>query len=80
MNKLEKLFRKISRKDRGALRGIIEEMLEGTSPAHAKKLEGGDFYRVRKGQFRIIFHYTKSGEIEIDSIRLRNEKTYKDFV
>ena len=79
MNKLEKLFRKISKKDREALRGIIGELLKGELPAHAKKLEGGDFYRIRKRQFRIIFHYTKSGEMKIDLIRLRDEKTYKDL-
>ena len=79
MDAREKLFRKISKKDREVLREIITDLPEGKSISSVKKLEGGDFYRLRKRKFRIIFHYTKSGDIEIDSIRLRNEKTYKNM-
>ncbi len=40
------------------------------------KLKGTDMYRIRSGDYRIIFHYEKK-ETVIDSIQLRNEKTYK---
>jgi mRNA-degrading endonuclease RelE of RelBE toxin-antitoxin system len=40
------------------------------------KLAGMELYRIRKGDFRIIFHKEKAKYI-IDSIRIRNEKTYK---
>jgi len=78
MNAKEKLFKKISQKDRKMLRDILALLLEKKPVLNVKKLEGGDFYRLRKGNFRIIFHYTKSNDVEIDSIRLRDEKTYKN--
>ena len=78
MNDLEKLFRKISKKDRSFLISLTEQLLSGSKELNIKKLEGNDFYRCRKGKFRIIFHYERD-DIVIDSIRLRNERTYKDF-
>jgi mRNA-degrading endonuclease RelE of RelBE toxin-antitoxin system len=41
-----------------------------------KKIKGTDFLRLRKGRFRIIFHYNKNNVI-IDSVKIRNENTYK---
>lgn len=78
MNELEKLFRKISIKNKNLLDSLVEQLLSGDKGLNIKKLEKSDFYRCRKGRFRIIFHYER-GEIIIDSIRLRNENTYKDF-
>ena len=79
MNDIEKLFRKISRKDREALCLVIERILKQEKDLAIKKLKGGEFYRVRRGNFRIIFHHSSNGDVVIDSIRLRNESTYKDF-
>lgn len=80
MRDIEKLLRKISKRDRKALLTVIEMLIEKKHSGLAvKKLQGSDFYRVRKGAFRIIFHYGKNKEIIIDSIRLRSEDTYKDF-
>lgn len=42
------------------------------------KLSGGEYYRVRKGKFRAIFHFDGS-EVIIDAVRLRSEKTYRDI-
>lgn len=78
MDRLEKLFRKISIKDKNRLDSLVEQLLSGGKGLNIKKLEKSDFYRCRKGRFRIIFHY-EQGDIIIDSIRLRNESTYKDF-
>lgn len=78
MDRLEKLFRKISIKDKNLLDSLIKQLLSGGKGLDIKKLESSDFYRCKKGRFRIIFHYERS-EIIIDSIRLRNENTYKDF-
>lgn len=81
MNLIEKLLRKISRKDRERLLHLVHRLgnnqLKGLT---IQKLQGTDFYRVRSGRFRIIFHrddHTK--EVIIDSIRLRREDTYKGF-
>lgn len=78
MNKIEKLLRKISKKDRDALLKIVEEIIIGKDISHLKpiKLEGLELYRIRKGNFRIIFH-KENNSIIIDSIRMRNENTYK---
>ncbi len=78
MNRIEKLFKKLSAKDREALLVIIEALMREDDISHLKpiKLAGIELYRIRKGDFRIIFHKEKAKYI-IDSIRIRNEKTYK---
>lgn len=78
MNKIEKLLNKISKKDRDALLFTIETILAGKDISHLKpiKLEGLNLYRIRKGDFRIIFH-KEDDFIVIDSIKMRNENTYR---
>ena len=79
MREIEKLFRKINKKDRLTLRESIALLMgKNHKGLDIKKLQGSDFYRMRTGTFRIIFHYEGS-DVLIDSIRLRNEGTYKDF-
>ncbi len=95
MDRIEKLFRKISANERELLLNISKRIISGeTAGLNIKKLSGSDFYRLRKGVFRIIFHYenepdrTASGAVSgrgwnkitiIDSIRLKNEKTYHGY-
>lgn len=79
MDEIEKLFRKISKKDRGLLQKIILDLLDGAKFLNIKKLRDSDFYRLKKGKFRIIFHYDSKKQIIIDSVRIRREDTYKDF-
>ncbi len=77
MNKIEKLLRKIGKKDRQKLLGVIEKLMnKKTKTLKIQKIKDTDFYRLKSGRFRIIFHYYKK-EIIIDSIKLRSEKTYK---
>ena len=77
MKKIEKLFRKISRKDREKLLFILEKLIAGDSHnLDVKKVKDSDFHRLKFKRFRIIFHY-ENKEVIIDSIKLRNEKTYK---
>lgn len=80
MNKIEKLLKKISKKDRDALRIAIEEIISEDDITHLKpiKLEGLELYRIRKGNFRIIFH--KEGPVfVIDSIKIRDDTTYNNL-
>ncbi len=79
MDEIEKLFRKISKKDRLALQLLIEALLRKKDNLNINKLKDSDFYRLRNGRFRIIFHYNSKKEITIDSIWMRRENTYKDF-
>lgn len=79
MDKIEKLLRKINKKNRESLLQIIELLLSGKKKGlNIIKVKNTDFYRLRCGKFRIIFHYEgENKEIIVDSIKLRNEKTYK---
>ena len=77
MDKIEKLLKKISRKERQRLLDIIKKLMKkNTKDLNVRKIKNTDFYRLRSGRFRIIFHFDKK-EIFIDSIKLRDEKTYK---
>ena len=78
MDHIAKLLRKVSKKDRESLKFLIVSLqdVKERKVLNIKKLQNSDFYRVRKGRFRIIFHLEKKSVI-IDSIKLRNENTYK---
>lgn len=77
MDKIEKLFRKISKDEIRLLKELINNLiLKKTEGMNIVKIEDTDFFRLKKRKFMIIFHYNNK-DIIIDSIRLRNEKTYK---
>ena len=77
MDKIQKLLRKISKKDRERLLELVEKLLGGDKKGlNIKKVTNSEFYRLRFSRFRIIFH-KEDKNIIIDSIKLRNEKTYK---
>lgn len=81
MNDIEKLFRKISKKERALLLGTIASLIAKEHSGLAiKKLEQSDFFRLRKGSFRIIFHYDNTQKVIIDAVRLKGGDTYKDFI
>ncbi|HNV97086.1 MAG TPA: hypothetical protein PKL13_02090 [bacterium] len=76
MDKIKKLLMKISRFDREKLLQTVEKLISNDKSLNIVKIKNTDFYRVRCGKFRIIFHKEKN-EIVVDSIKMRNEKTYK---
>lgn len=76
MNKIEKLFRKIPKKERNILLTLMGSIIAGdTKTLDMLKIKGTDMYRVRHRNYRIIFHH-ENKEVVIDSIKLRNERTY----
>lgn len=77
MTPLEKLLQRVSEKDRDAILSVIERIVSGETTFRVEKLAESDLYKVRKGNFRFIFHYERN-KIVIDAVRLRNEKTYRD--
>jgi mRNA-degrading endonuclease RelE of RelBE toxin-antitoxin system len=79
MDYIAKLFKKISKKERESLRLLSQSLQDKKEwkALNVKRLQNSDFYRARKGRFRIIFHI-ESGDVVIDSIKLRNENTYRD--
>lgn len=78
MDKIKKLLLKISKKDRNGLLTALESIINGSKSLKIVKIKNTDFFRVRFKQFRIIFH-KENKEIVIDSIKLRNESTYKSL-
>lgn len=78
MNEIEKLLRKISKRDRERLLEIVEKIVKGDKALRFEKIKNTDFYRIRSGKFRIIFH-KENGRPVIDGIKMKNESTYKNF-
>jgi mRNA-degrading endonuclease RelE of RelBE toxin-antitoxin system len=80
MNETEKFLRKIKKHERDELAALIDALdsKEARDHLHPIKLKGGEFYRIRKGKFRVIFHLENSHAVT-DSVRFRNEKTYRDI-
>lgn len=79
MDKIEKLFKKISQGDRKRFIIIVEKIIKNDLKGlNIQKIKKTDFFRVRKGKFRIIFHKdSQTKKAIIDSIKLRREDTYK---
>lgn len=79
VGKIEKLLRKVSKKDRKRLLEVTEKLIKSDKKnLNIQKLKNTDFYRLKEGQFRIIFHF-ENREVIVDSIKLRGEKTYKNL-
>ena len=49
MNKIEKLLKKISKKDREALFGLLDSILRSDNKIKTIKIKNTDFYRLRYG-------------------------------
>ncbi len=80
MDKITKLLRSLSSKERERLEEILKLLLSGdVSSLDIKKLKGVEnVYRVRTGEFRMIFR--KEGtEILILEVSRRDESTYKNY-
>lgn len=76
-NKIKKLLKKIGEKDRRRLMELIEKLaVNETKGLDIIKVVNTDFYRLKSGKFRIIYHI-ENKEAVIDGVKLRNEKTYK---
>ncbi len=78
MNDLEKLLRKISKKERENILAFLKEITpENLKTLEVKKITGkDDLYRVRKGDYRVIFAL-KNNKIFVKKVAKRGEKTYK---
>lgn len=79
MNKIEKLFRRISAEDKLKILEVINKLITNNLDGlDIKKLTGTNSFRLRKGNYRIIFHRgAETKNVIIDSIKIRNEGTYK---
>ena len=79
MNKIQKLFKKLSLSEKEEMLHILSllaaDSLIGLS---IKKVVGTDYWRIRTGKYRILFK-KESDENVVYEIRLRNENTYKNL-
>jgi len=78
MNKVGKFIKKCDPKDRNILIDIFEKISKNDlANLDLKKLKGYDnYFRIRKGDLRIIFHLDKSGSPIIQYISKRDDNTY----
>ena len=78
MDKIEKALKKLSAKEKVAIRKLLENLYSrNLKSLDIKKLRGrSDIFRARKGSLRIIYRLLNNGSIFILTIERRNENTY----
>ncbi len=80
MDEIRKLLIKMQKADRDRLRAIIAYLEAGqTAGLDVKKLKNSKLYRVRIGRYRIFFCYNEERAINVVTIRLRSEDSYRDI-
>lgn len=81
MNALQKAVAKLTAKDRKLVAETVEKITKGSFEGlNAEKLKGTDnAFRVRKGNFRIMYYLKDDNEPVIIAIERRSEDTYKKF-
>ncbi|OGK40134.1 hypothetical protein A3F34_03305 [Candidatus Roizmanbacteria bacterium RIFCSPHIGHO2_12_FULL_44_10] len=80
MNKIDKALARLTLKERGQTKSVLEKISANElAGLNIKKLRGhDDIFRVRKGDLRII--YRKQDEkIIVLAIERRSEKTYREY-
>ncbi len=78
MDKIDKALEKLNSKTKERIRNIIKALQSGRfNNLNIKKLKGGgDIFRVREGQMRIIYQ-VRDGRTFILKVGFRKEDTYK---
>ena len=79
MNKIDKYINKLIPKERVSLLEILEQIQNGDmSGLDIKKLKRYDnYFRVRKGKTRVIFHLDVNGQPIIERVERRSDNTYR---
>ncbi len=79
MNALEKAVAKLTEKDKKLVAEIVEKITQRSFEGlNVEKLKGNtSAFRVRKGDFRIVYYLKDTNEPMIVSIARRSEKTYR---
>lgn len=78
MNKIHKVLRSLSSKERSSIENILQKIVRGNfTGLDIKKLKDRpDIFRVRKGSLRIIFRQAADGKIFILTLERRSDNTY----
>lgn len=79
MDKIEKEIKKLTQKEQGIVKEILEALsIREIAHLNIKKLKGrDDVFRVRKERIRIIYRRSNTGKIFLLTIDRRSEDTYK---
>jgi mRNA interferase RelE/StbE len=64
-----KALKKIPQKDQLRIAGVIELLAENPLPPKATKLSGREGYRVRSGNYRVIYTYERN-QLEVLVIKI----------
>ena len=80
MDKIEKILRKLRRKEQEVMLFVMEQLKKNfRALPHVQPLSGmKNWYRVRVGNYRIIFTAEKE-KIEIKRITKRDDQTYRNL-
>lgn len=72
-------LKRLPSKDRERIGLKIAELAAGAENLDVKRLQGkGSDQRLRVGNYRVIFRYDADGrELQIESVRRRNEATFR---
>jgi len=81
MDNINKLLQKLSGKERKRIKETLEQLKnKNFKGLQTKKLKGhNDVFRVRKGDIRVIYRVSETGEIFILAVERRSEKTFRNF-
>lgn len=81
MDKTAKALTRLTKKEREAVRLVLEKLEAGDMHGlDMKKLIGRqDIFRVRKGNIRIIFQRTKTSSLFVLAIERRSDATYRKY-
>lgn len=81
MNALQKAVAKLTAKDKKLVTETIEKIIKlSFEGLDVEKLKGSDnAFRVRKGDFRILYYLKNNNEPMIIAIERRSKDTYKKF-
>ena len=79
MDKISKFLNKLSQKELTVVKDVLEKIKKGEmANLDMKKMKGADnFFRVRKGDIRIIYRINEKEEIILLNIERKNDNTYK---
>lgn len=80
MNKIHKVLRSLSSKERSSIENILQKIVRGNfTGLDIKKLKDRpDIFRVRKGSLRIIFRQVAGKGFVILTIERRSDNTYNE--
>ncbi|MDB5264481.1 MAG: hypothetical protein JWN64_52 [Parcubacteria group bacterium] len=81
MDSISKLLKRVQKKHREQILETLRCLYDEKQRINLdiQKLKGSDYLRVRSGKYRILFHFLKNNQIEVDDIRKRSEDTYRDI-